>query len=237
LEPEGQESKARGALYVDGFNLYYPIKNSGEEHLKWACLWTLGELICKQHDLRLVTSVLCTAVPHHLPDQRDRHNRFNAAQVARGVTLLKGHHVPEPDRGGYSEKQSDINVALSLIMDGLDDVYDTAFLLSADSDQVATATFFKSRLVPMGKELIAAIPFTKTCPPGYAALGFEAIEVPKLLIEASVMPAQVQGKSGHPVHRPREYDPPVGWVHPSDRPKGSPPKAPKKWGPTHKSRK
>ena len=78
------------------------------------------------------------------------------------------HHVPAD--GGYSEKQSDINVALSVICDGEDDVYDGAFLLSADSDQVATAKFFKARLEEKGKRLFAAIPPGQTYPPDYKGL-------------------------------------------------------------------
>lgn len=217
-------------MYVDGFNLYYPIKESGRNYLKWACLWKLGEALSEPYGLSLKKVVFCTAVPAHLPDQRDRHNVFNAAQIARGVKVLKGHHVPEPDRGGYSEKQSDINVALSLMMDGIDDVYDVAFLLSADSDQVATAKFFQDRLSVQGKRLVAAIPFTKTYPPAYKALGVPGIEVTEDMIERCVMPERVDGSTGHPIYRPRAYDPPDWWMHPDQRPRGPFKKKGKVWG-------
>lgn len=228
---DSQEGLKRAALYIDGFNLYHPIKESGRNYLKWSCLWTLGTKLCQSYGLDLVKVVFCTAVPAHLPEQRDRHNVFNAAQIARGVIVLKGHHVPEPDRGGYSEKQSDINVALSVMMDGIDDAYDVAFLLSADSDQVATAKFFQERLAPAGKQLVALIPFSKTCPPAYAGLKIAAVEVTDDLIEQCIMPQQVQGKTGYPVYRPPAYDPPAGWVHPNDRPKGPSKKKGKSWGP------
>jgi hypothetical protein len=214
----------RGALYVDGFNLYHPIKESGQNHLKWACLWRLGELLCAAEALDLVKVVFCTAVPKHLPDSFSRHVTFNNAQIARGVQVLKGHHVPEG--GGFSEKQSDINVALSVMMDGMDDVYDAAFLLSADSDQVATAKFFKERFASAGKELFAAIPFGKTYPTDYAGLGVKRRDVSVQMLERCVMPEQVQGKKGL-INRPAEYAPPAGWVHPNNRPTGKPPKAPK----------
>lgn len=223
-----EPAKGRGAVYVDGFNLYYPIHESNQQHLKWASLWDLGELLCEAENLDLVKVVFCTAVPRHLPDSRDRHNKFNAAQIACGVTVLKGHHVPDSETGGHSEKQSDINVALSLILDGLDDVYDVAFLISADSDQVATAKFFNDRLAPKGKRMLAVIPFTKTCPTDYGGLGIAERSVTIDMLEKCIMPAQVQGKSGHPIHRPEPYAPPEGWVHPKDRPKGKPPKAPKR---------
>ena len=213
---------------MDGFNLYHPIRESGQNHLKWACLWSLGELLCRAEGLELVKVLFCTAMPAHLPDSLSRHQLFNAAQIARGVAVLKGHHVPVGD--SYSEKQSDINVALSLICDGEDDLYDAAFLLSADSDQIATARFFRDRLAPKGKRLFAAIPPNKTVPVEYKSLGVPKRQISFVMMERCVMPAQVQGKNGL-INRPHEYAPPEGWVHPSDRPTAKPPKVAKgtKW--------
>jgi hypothetical protein len=230
ISQEGAER--RGAVYVDGFNLYHPIKETGLNHLKWACLWEIGELLCRAEGLKLVKVVFCTAVPKHLPGTFERHITFNNAQIARGVIVLKGHHVPEGD--GYSEKQSDINVALSLMMDGVDDVYDSAFLVSADSDQVATAKFFKERLAPQGKELFAAIPFGKTYPTDYASLGVKRRTVSVEMLEQCVMDAQISGKKGL-INRPPEYAPPAEWVHPKERPTTKPPKPPKKWSKAYKA--
>lgn len=174
--------------------------------------------------------VFCTAVPAHMPEKRDRHNKFNAAQVAAGVTVVKGHHVPEPDKGGYSEKQSDINLAMSVIFDGLDDQYDVAFLLTADTDQVATARFFSERLVPLGKTLIGVAPIDRKPPQQYSEYGIRSITLTKYQIECCVLPEVIQGKSGA-IIRPPEYAPPIDWVHPDARPKGKPPKVPKAaWG-------
>ena len=222
--PESQDGKLRrGALYVDGFNLYHPIHDTGQNHLKWSCLWRLGEMLCKPESLQLVKVVFCTAVPNHLPGSFERHLTFNNAQAARGVEILRGHHVPAD--GSYSEKQSDINVALSVICDGEDDVYDDAFLLSADSDQVATAKFFNNRLAPKGKRLFAAIPLGQTYPTDYKGLGIPRRNISIPMIERCVMDEQINGLNGL-ILRPSEYDPPSGWVHPDDRPKGKPPKIP-----------
>lgn len=225
----------RGALYVDGFNLYHPIHETGLNYLKWACLWTLGEILCRPEGLHLVKVVFCTAMPKHLPDSFMRHITYNNAQIARNVEVLKGHHVPTGD--SYSEKQSDINVALSLICDGEDDIYDAAFLLSADSDQVATGKFFKQRFAPKGKRLFAAIPPNQTYPPDYKGLDVPRRNISVHMMECCVMDEQVKGQKGF-IPRPPEYAPPEGWVHPRDRSKGKPPKAPKKaaWSKPTKAR-
>lgn len=223
---QGDSTRKRAALYVDGFNLYYPIVDMGEggQYLKWASLWRLGELLAEPNDADLVKSVFCTAVPAHYPDKRDRHIKFNNAQRACGVTVLTGHHIHDGEK--YSEKQTDINLALALILDGLDDVYDIAFLLSADSDQAATAKTFRERMPH--KQLIAVAPPNRQVSDKVRPYADKSFTLQRDLLDRSVMPATLAGKAGI-IHRPVEYCPPEGWLHPDERPKGKAPKPPKNW--------
>ena len=213
----------RAAFYIDGFNLYHPIREMGEPHLKCANLWKLGEIICEPHGARLVKTVFCTAVPTHLPDSRDRHNTFNAAQRANGVEVIAGHHIHDGEK--WNEKQSDINVALHLMLDGIDDKYDIAILLSADSDQAATAKLFCERFPD--KKLLGVAPPTKAVPNKVQPFCFAHFALSRLTLERCIMGETVAGRTG-PISRPAAYAPPPGWVHPDDRPKGKVPKAPPK---------
>jgi hypothetical protein len=183
-------------------------------HLKWACLWKLGENLTAPHGQELVKVVFCTAVPsvRQNADQRDRHVRFNQAQRARGVSVVEGHYVSEPieDNGiptgqvKWTEKQTDINVALELIMDGLDNVYDVALLLSADTDQVATARVFSERLKPLGKQLVGVAPPDRSAPSGYSKYGILSVTLKRRDIERCVMPSEIyQGNTL--IRRPDEY--------------------------------
>jgi uncharacterized LabA/DUF88 family protein len=235
------QAVARAALYVDGFNLYHPIAQMGaaDNHLKWACLWKLGEAICQKGGQQLERVVFCTAVPKVERDagKHDRHIRFNSAQKARGASIILGHYVPEEieengsptGRTKWVEKQTDINVALSLLFDGLDDLYDVAFLLSADTDQVATARVFSERLAPLGKQMVGVAPPGRKVPTGYSQFGIKGLTLSKYQLECCVMPEEIQGPEKI-IRRPAEYAPPADWTHPENRPKGKPPKAPKVWG-------
>lgn len=205
---------------MDGFNLYHPIHERGEPFLKWASLWKLGEIFCRKNDLQLVKVVFCTAVPQDDVGKRDRHNTFNAAQIAYGVTVLKGHHVIDPQTRRRSEKQSDINVALSLMTDAQDDVFDWAFLLSADSDQGATARFFSERHPT--KALVGVAPLTKEVPDKVIPYCISHFVMTLDQLEEAVMPQFVTGLSGKLIRCPADYARPVGWVHPDDRPKKLP---------------
>lgn len=239
LDEGSQPSVVRAALYIDGFNLYHPIRRLGSNHnhLKWASLWRLGENLTKGQGQKLVKVAFCTAVPSVRQDvgQRDRHERFNDAQRVCGVTVINGHYVSEQiEENGiatgqvkWTEKQTDINVALELLFDGLDDVYDVALLLSADTDQVATARVFSQRLTPLGKRLVGVAPPDRDAPLGYAQYGIKSVKLKAFDIERCIMPRELT-LNGRTIVRPPEYDPPTGWIHPESRPRTKPPKAPKR---------
>lgn len=230
LKPtESQELMPRAALYIDGFNLYHPIHRMGPEnnHLKWACLWTLGRNLTEPKGQKLVKVAFCTAVPslRQNPEKRERHIKFNNAQRAQGVEVIEGHYVPESiEEDGlptgdtkWTEKQTDLNVALELILDGLNDQYDVALLLSADTDQVATARAFSEHVAPLGKTLVGVAPPDRDAPKGYSAFKIPTIKLKKFDIERCVMPGEIV-HNGIMILRPREYDPPVDWMHPTARP-------------------
>jgi hypothetical protein len=206
----------RAAFYIDGFNLYHTVREMAEPHLKWCDLWALSTLVCAPNGHSLVKVVFCTAMPLHKPASLARHQVFNQAQVMRNVEIVKGHYIWNDEIQNYSEKQSDINVALSLILDGIDDAYDWAYLVSADSDQAATARVFKERL-PFKKLAVVAPPGRK--PPDkavpYADLHFA---MKKEDIERTLLPQFIL-QSGGSIRRPSDYDPPNGWLAPDARPK------------------
>ena len=217
MQTSFSQGQKRSALYVDGFNLYHPINDMSEPFLKWASLWKLGEILSAPLGLTLQKATICTALPLDDQAKKDRHNTFLAAQRAHGVTVLDGHYMTEPVTGKRTEKQSDINLALSIMFDGLDDVYDTAFLLTADSDQAATGRFFAERLP--AKSLISVAPPGRRPPEKILPYTFRAFSMKKYDLECCVMPEMVTGKTGRVINRPASYAPPGWWVHPDNRPK------------------
>jgi NYN domain len=163
--------KPRAILYVDGFNLYHPIHDLGANHLKWLDLAALGRLICQDRSHDLVGVTYCTAFQRNDPAKMARHKTYIAALESTGMVKTEFGHYLEQDTPPCSncgfigtketEKQTDINVALSLFSDAMLGKFDWAYLLSADSDQAATARYLKSffrekqivTVVPPGKEV------------------------------------------------------------------------------------
>ncbi|CAO4139435.1 NYN domain-containing protein [Methylorubrum aminovorans] len=225
---DGQEAKqlARAALYIDGFNLYHSVNDLREPFLKWCNFWRLGEIIIPRQSEQLVRVVFCTAFYPGDHGKKVRHERFIRALELVGVETILGHFSRESvrcygcgdAREKPTEKASDINLSLALYDDAVQDAMDSAYLLTADTDQAATAKLFKRRFPD--KKLVSVSPPGRTHSqhilshtPHKIALNREHIE--RSLFKRAVM---VEGKA--PVIRPHEYDPPATYVHWDDRPKG-----------------
>lgn len=227
----------RGALYIDGFNLYHAVDDLAQPHLKWCNFWKLAELVARGHAREIVRVVFCTAYFKGDHGKRVRHETLVSAQAMMGVSTKLGHTTIEPmtcksPECGYKwdqprEKATDINLSLSLFADACDDVFDVAFLLTADTDQAATVDFFKTRFP--AKRIINVIPPGRSPSQHLADRSHGKVRLMPNHFDECALPEVVERDGFKTVHRPREYSPPDGWVHPDARPKGKPGKPPKKW--------
>lgn len=202
----------RAALFVDGFNLYYPIHALGRNHLKWLNLWALGELLATERGHQLVSVTYCTAYPLNQPARLARHQTYVKALEAVGVKIQLGHYLVDPGDpcsncgtvdSGYSEKQTDINVALSAFIGAVKDDYDHAYILSADSDQAATFKHIKA-VYPNKGLLTVAPPNQPVSQKSFSHAGKKR-ELNERDIERSRFADVVMPTSGYPVRCPPEY--------------------------------
>ena len=213
----------RAAMYIDGFNLYYAVNDLEENFLKWVNLWHIAEQLIPKQSEQLVKVVFCTAYYPGDTGKRVRHERFKQALEFFGVECVFGHYIQQPmschDCGHEwsmaTEKETDINVALALFDDAYQDIFDHAYLLSADSDQAATARMFKTRFPD--KRLTSVAPPGREPSKNVMAFANAKIKLSPDHLERAVMPGMIETPNGLIV-RPHEYDPPPGWVHPKDRP-------------------
>lgn len=113
-----------------------------------------------------------------------------------------------------TEKASDINVALSVFNDGWKNIYDKAYLVTADSDQAATAAFFRAEFPT--KQLISVSPPGRNFSANILRNADGKIQINKNHLERCLFSAVVLDPLGK-AHgrRPREYDPPHGWTPPA----------------------
>lgn len=209
-------------LYIDGFNLYHAIADLNEPFLKWCNLWKLAEIVIPSKSESLAKVTFCTAYYPGDDKKKWRHEQYILALQNSGVTVVMGHYVKEDwscrtcdaTWKKPTEKETDINLALSLYEDGVKDVYDKAYLVTADSDQAATAKFFKKAFP--NKQLITVAPPGRNFSTHIADIANGRVALNKDHLDSSVLPAIVMGD--RPARRPIQYNPPHDWVHPDDRP-------------------
>lgn len=201
----------RAAFYIDGFNLYHAINDLGDQSLKWCNLWALAELVMPKNSEELVKVCFYSAFYPGDEKKRWRHEQYRAALENAGVTTVFGHYVHEDmDCRGCgrrwqkpTEKETDINLALGVVNDARLDVYDKAYIVTADSDHAAT--FSHVRACYPAKQIVTVAPPGRNFSAHIQRYANGRIKLDREHIRASLFGALVPGPRA--VRRPREYDP------------------------------
>jgi hypothetical protein len=177
------------ALYVDGFNFYYGITRT----LREACLaqhfppsalaWCDFRALLERHALapgeriafiKYFTAEVTPRVEmSRIPGEHDRqHCWLEAVRTVAGLEVVEGYYKPatddRPDARARKreEKQTDINLAVELLLDAGAARYDHAYVLSGDRDQIPAILAAAYRL-PKPREI------TVLLPPGHVAADWE----------------------------------------------------------------
>lgn len=151
--------------YVDGFNLYHGLKQRYGHRYLWLDLVRLVTRL--RPDDSLVAVKYFTALIRSDPSARSRQREYLSAlgvhcggtlQVTLGRYQEKHPRCRQCGSGwtSYEEKETDVNITVSLVADAAKDASDIALLVSADSD-LCPAIRTARRLAP-SLGMIAAFP-------------------------------------------------------------------------------
>lgn len=148
------DATSKWAMYVDGYNFYYAVKKRlGDKqlYLGWCDFRKVAlEIIDGRGTLSRVkyfTSPVenLGAEGGERGSERDRQNVWLRAlstvpqlEVVEG--FYTGNHSEDPSRRHKhrSEKETDVNIAIALVLDAAKRVYDRAILVGGDYDQLPT---------------------------------------------------------------------------------------------------
>jgi len=147
----------RTYVYVDGFNLYYGLGAKRNE-FRWLDIRRLCELILPSSSIECVR-YFTSEVELRDPDRAkvDRQRTFIRALETTGIKVYYGNFLTEKrwlklvqEEGNARvyvtrEKRSDVNLASYLLMDAWDDLYDTAAIITSDSDLITPIKIVRER--------------------------------------------------------------------------------------------
>lgn len=208
-------SSDRVACFIDGFNLYHAIADLGESHLKWVNLWSLSEQFVLGKGQRLCHVYYFSAYADWLPGKKRRHEAYVAALRAVGVTPIMGKFKKKHRRCpgcsnqwlSHEEKETDVNIALTLLNEAYKGTYDRALVISRDSDLVPAIQMVRS--VFPNKSVCIIAPPNRGHGTELIDAAVDKAKIRKRTLSQCLLPEFVRDGDGRIMaRRPRKYDPP-----------------------------
>ena len=133
--------KERVLAFIDGFNLYFGMREAGFHHCRWLDVKRLVQSLL-QPNQELVGVKYFTSRVSNNPDKQKRQSTYIDALESTKIEIFYGNYqagTAECKRCGHvwrneKEKMTDVNIATAIIVDAFADKYDMAMLISGDSD-------------------------------------------------------------------------------------------------------
>ena len=203
----------RVVAYVDGFNLYFGLRAKGWRKYYWLDLVALSERLLKpgQH-LEAVHyfTARIRATGKNGDDLRRQTTYLEALETLPGLTLHFGHYLDKPRQCrncgaqwmDYEEKMTDVNIAVQMLADAFEGRFDTALLVSADSDLTTPVSALRARF-PQNRIIIALPPERRSHQLTKAANGYFVIGQDSL--RTSQLPERIELPRGYVLQRPTEW--------------------------------
>lgn len=212
----------RVIAYVDGFNLYFGLRDCKLQKSLWLNVRSLMSNILQRDQRLTCTKYFTSRLSGPTPGDRSKAARRLAEKRKRQLTYLEaldtlenlstfyGHYLDKPMKcfacGGtwlsHEEKMTDVNIATEMLTDAFEDRFDTAVLVSADSDLVSPIKAVR-RLFPEKRVVVAF-------PPGRASVELRKVAsawltIGRRKIRKSQFPDRVVKPDGYVLERPADW--------------------------------
>lgn len=201
----------RVGVYVDGFNLYYGLKESYQRKYLWLDVQELATSLLRPGQT-LEYVAYFTARVRHSPSSEARQSNYLDALCGHAplVVVVDGRFRERPRQclscGSrwitYEEKETDVNIASALIEDAVRDRYDVALIVSADADLCPAVRSVK-RLCPQKRVVVAFPPRRNSFDLKRAVDGWLIIGADK--VRRAQLPSQVVTAAGVALARPKHW--------------------------------
>lgn len=203
----------RVIAYIDGFNLYFGLKSKGWRRYYWLNPQQLIQNLLKP-DQKLVFTKYFTARVNSNPRDPGKHKRqatfLEAIDTLPDTRIYYGHYLPKQQTcfkcgatwNAHEEKMTDVNIAVEMLNDAYDDAFDTAMLVSADSDLAMPVESITKRF-PKKRVIVA-------CPPDRHSKRLESLADACFIIgrkkfHDSQFPDEIKKTDGFILKRPTSW--------------------------------
>jgi uncharacterized LabA/DUF88 family protein len=203
-------------FYIDGFNLYFGLKDYRDKFKGKCYYWLNLESLCKKiinpHPEQHLTAVkYFTARISGNQSKVNRQNVFlQAIETLPLVQIIYGQYLSNNKQCKFcknfftkdEEKMTDVNIAVNMLTDAYSNHFDVAYLISADTDLVPVVREVR-RLFPQ-KSVIACFPPTRKC--DLLKQNCNSIKkIKKYLDDDCLLPEVVINKTGYSLKKPMSW--------------------------------
>lgn len=151
---------------IDGFNLYHSLNNNNYNKYKWLNIKKLCECFLTSKE-EIVSIKYFSAYAYWLSNKQQRHEHYIRALQSTGIEIIMGKFKVKERFClncyrlylSHEEKRTDVNMAIHLLLDAMNNKCDTFVIVSGDSDLIpavqATKLHFPTKrigvLIPVGR--------------------------------------------------------------------------------------
>lgn len=196
--------------YIDGFNLYFGLRERGWRKYYWLDMAAMSRALLKPGQSLAGCYYFTARIKADRPGFQSRRKQkiWLAALATRadiacrfGQYLHKemqckrcNHTWQQPE-----EKMTDVNIATQLVADAYEDRYDTALLVSGDSDLAPPVRLIRTRF-PNKRVVVVFPPKRHAVQLRSAAHSYLHLGEDKL--RNNLLPDEITGKNGFVLQRP-----------------------------------
>ena len=201
---------AKIIVYVDGFNLYFGLKEKGWRCYYWLNIKSLCQKLLKEHQ-HLVEVKYFTSRIAFPPDKKKRQSTFiEALNTLDGVKLYFGKYQITPwicENCKFTdnipeEKMTDVQIATEMLGDAFLNRYDTAILISADRDLVPAIE--KIKMIYPDKRVIVTFPPNRTND-DLRGIAHGYLHITEDMLKASLLPKEITKTGGYVLKCPDSW--------------------------------
>lgn len=200
--------------YIDGFNLYFGLKHKGWKRYYWLDVQALSASLLKDYQTLQVTHYFTARIRlagNNQADQDRQNDYLDALATCDNLQIHHGHYLKKtrecrrcsatwPD---YEEKMTDVNIAVQLVADAFDDRFDTALIISADSDLTPPVRLVRERF-PHKKVIVAQPPGRNSGQLRQEATA--AFQIGETKIRQNQLPPTITTRAGLTLQRPSTWN-------------------------------
>lgn len=201
----------RVKAYVDGFNLYHGLKQKHGRRYLWLDVEALARHLLKPSQRLVAVDYFTARVRDQNASERRQATYLDALSAhAQLVTVVEGRFQEKTRHcrscgnqwPSYEEKETDVSIAVTLVEDGVAQLFDVALLISGDSDLCPAVRSLK-RVRPDRRVIAVFPPKRHSSELGRTADG--VLRISDANIRRSQLPASVPSPAGISLRRPNYW--------------------------------